>query len=73
MIGMILGVLYLYALAALCYWLGNKLSPSKDMWSADSIWSIIFAILFVLFIVLAGMFTIPVVVGTFIVIISISI
>ena len=73
MIGMILGVLYLYALAALCYWLGNKLSPSKDMWSADSIWSIIFAILFVFFLVLAGIFTIPVVVGTFIAIVSISI
>lgn len=73
MIGMILGVVYLYTLAIICHWLGNKLSPSKDMWSADSIWSIIFGIFFILFIVLAGMLTIPVVIGTFIAIISISI
>lgn len=73
MIGIILGVTYLYVLAAICYWLSNKFSPSKNMWAADSIWSFIFAILYILFIVLAGMFTIPVVIATFIVIVSISI
>lgn len=73
MIGMILGVAYLYALAAICYWLSNKLSPSKNMWEADSLWSFIFAILYILFIVLAGMFTIPVVIATFVTIVSISI
>lgn len=47
MIGMILGVAYLYTLAAICYWLSNKLSPSKNMWEADSLWSFIFAILYI--------------------------
>lgn len=73
MIGMILGVAYLYILAAICYWLSNKLSPSKNMWEADSLWSFIFAILYIFFIVLAGMFTIPVVITIFVTIVSISI
>ena len=70
MINLFLGTICTYIFAALSYWLAIKTSFTKNIWAMDNALSVIFTILYIFFISLSGMLTIPLITVVFFTIIT---